>query len=88
MADTGWVKVSLLDYEGYVSLEFVTLSTDYVTAESKEEEEARLAKEEAERKAAAAAAAASSKKIIRWILLHRWIIFLCIPQVVPADQQL
>ena len=62
MADTGWVKVSLLDYEGYVSLEFVTLSTDYVTAESKEEEEARLAKEEAERKAAAAAAAASSKK--------------------------
>ena len=62
MADTGWVKVSLLDYEGYVSLEFVTLSTDYVTAESKEEEEARLAKEEAERKAAAAAAAASSRK--------------------------
>ena len=62
MADTGWVMVSLLDYEGYVSLEFVTLSTDYVTAESKEEEEARLAKEEAERKAAAAAAAASSRK--------------------------
>lgn len=62
MTDTGWVKVSLLDYEGYVSLEFVTLSTDYVTAESKEEEEARLAKEEAERKAAAAAAAASSRK--------------------------
>lgn len=62
MADTGWVKVSLLEYEGYVSLEFVTLSTDYVTAESKEEEEARLAKEEAERKAAAAAAAASQRK--------------------------
>ena len=62
MADTGWVKVSLLDYEGYVSLEFVTLSTDYVTAKSKEEEEARLAKEEAERKAAAAAAVASSRK--------------------------
>lgn len=62
MADTGWVKVSLLEYEGYVSLEFVTLSTDYVTAESKEEEAARLAKEEAERKAAAAAAAASQRK--------------------------
>ena len=62
MANTGWVKVSLLDYEGYVSLEFVTLSTDYVTAESKEEEAARLAKEEAERKAAAAAAAASQRK--------------------------
>lgn len=62
MADTGWVKVSLLEYEGYVSLEFVTLSTDYVTAESKEEEAARLAKEEAERKAAAAAAAESQRK--------------------------
>ena len=62
MADTGWVKVSLLEYEGYVSLEFVTLSTDYVTAESKEEEAARLAKEEAERKAAAAAAVASQRK--------------------------
>lgn len=62
MADTGWVKVSLLEYEGYVSLEFVTLSTDYVTAESKEEEAARLAKEEAERKAAAAAAAVSQRK--------------------------
>lgn len=62
MADTGWVKVSLLEYEGYVSLEFVTLSTEYVTAESKEEEAARLAKEEAERKAAAAAAAASQRK--------------------------
>lgn len=60
MADTGWVKVSILDYEGFVSLEFVTLSTDYVTAESKAEEEARLAKEEAERKAAAAAAARKS----------------------------
>lgn len=59
MADTGWVKVSLLDYEGYVSLEFVTLSTDYTVAESKEEELRRLAKEEAERKAAAAA---SSKR--------------------------
>lgn len=59
MADTGWVKVSLLDYEGYVSLEFVTLSTDYTVAESKEEEARRLAKEEAERKAAAAA---SSKR--------------------------
>ena len=61
MADTGWVKVSLLEYEGYVSLEFVTLSTDYVTAESKEEEAARLAKEEAERKAAAAAAAQAAE---------------------------
>lgn len=58
MADTGWVKVSLQDGEGYVSLEFVSLSTKYVVAESKEEEAARLAKEEADRRAAAAAAAA------------------------------
>ena len=62
MADTGWVKVDVKDSEGYVSLDFVELSTEYVTAESKEEEEARLAKEEAERKAAAAAAAAASRR--------------------------
>jgi cell wall-associated NlpC family hydrolase len=62
MADTGWVKVSIQDYEGYVSLDFVSLSTKYTVAESKEEEEARLAKEEAERQAAAAAAAAASRK--------------------------
>lgn len=58
-ADTGWVKVSVKDSEGYVSLAFVTLSTQFTKAESKEEEEARLAREEAERKAAAAAAAAA-----------------------------
>lgn len=62
MADTGWVKVNVSDKQGYVSLEFVELSTEYVVAESKEEEAARLAKEEAERKAAAAAAAAASRK--------------------------
>jgi cell wall-associated NlpC family hydrolase len=62
MADTGWVQVSLQDYEGYVSTEFVTLSTKYTVAESKEEEEARLAREEAERQAAAAAAAAATRK--------------------------
>lgn len=59
----GWTKVSIESGEGYVSNEFVTMSTEFVTAESKEEEEARLAKEEAERQAAAAAAekATSSK---------------------------
>ena len=55
--ENGWVKVDIEEGEGYVSTEFVELSTDYVLAESKAEEEARLAKEEAERKAAAAAAA-------------------------------
>jgi len=52
----GWVKVSIEEGEGYVSNEFVSLSTEFVTAESKAEEEARLAKEEAEREAANAAA--------------------------------
>lgn len=52
----GWVKVNVEEGEGYVSAEYVTLSTEFVKAESKAEEEARLAKEEAERKAANAAA--------------------------------
>lgn len=53
----GWVKVSIEEGDGWVSLDYVTLRTDYVQAESKEEEEARLKKEEAARKAANAAAA-------------------------------
>lgn len=52
----GWTKVSVEKGEGYVSNDYVKMSTEFVTAESKEEEEARLAKEEAEREAAAAAA--------------------------------
>lgn len=60
----GWVKVSMEEGEGYISTDYVTLSTEYVTAESKAEEEARLAKEEAERKAAeeAAARAAAARR--------------------------
>ena len=56
----GWVKVSIEEGEGYVSADYVTLSTEFVQAESKEEEAARLAKEEAERKAAEKAAKNSS----------------------------
>ena len=41
----GWVKVSIEEGEGYVSTEFVTLTTEFVKAESKAEEEARLARE-------------------------------------------
>ena len=52
----GWVKVSVEEGEGYVSTEFVTLSTEFVKAESKAEEEARLKKEEEARRAANAAA--------------------------------
>ena len=54
----GWAKVSTADGDGYVALDYVTLSTEYIHAESKAEEEARLAREEAERQAAARAAEA------------------------------
>ena len=58
----GWVKVNIEEGDGYVSMDYVTLSTEFVKAESKAEEEARLAKEEAERKAANAAANKKSGK--------------------------
>jgi len=58
----GWVKVNIEEGDGYVSLDYVTLSTEFVKAESKAEEEARLAKEEAERKAAQEAAAKAAAK--------------------------
>ena len=58
--DEGWIKVSIEEGDGYVSTEFVTLTTEFVKAESKAEEEARLAAEEAERKKANAAAAKSA----------------------------
>lgn len=57
----GFVKVATVEGDGYISRDYVTLSTDYVEAESKEEEAARLAKEEAERRAAAEAAEAARK---------------------------
>lgn len=52
-----WVKVNIEEGDGYVSREYVELSTEFVKAESKAEEEARLAKEAAERRAAQEAAA-------------------------------
>lgn len=55
----GWVKVNIEEGDGYVSKDYVTLTTEFVKAESKAEEEARLAKEEAERKAAREAARAA-----------------------------
>ena len=54
----GWVKVDIEEGEGFVSSDYVRLSTEFVKAESKEEEEARLAKE----RAAMAAANAAAKK--------------------------
>lgn len=58
----GWVKVSIEEGDGYVSLDYVTLSTEFVEAESKAEEEARLAKEKAAREAAQAAARKGTSK--------------------------
>ncbi len=57
----GWVKVSIEEGDGYVSLDYVELSTEFVKAESKAEEEARLAKEKAAREAARAAANKAAK---------------------------
>ncbi len=58
----GWVKVDIEEGQGYVSTEYVSLSTEFVKAESKAEEEARLAREEAERKAAQEAAARAERE--------------------------
>ena len=60
-----WVKVNIEEGDGYVSLDYVTLSTEFVKAESREEEEARLAKEEAERKAALEAARKAEEKNLK-----------------------
>ncbi len=57
-----WVKVDIEEGFGYVSIDYVDLSTEFVKAESKAEEEARLAKEEAERKAAQEAARKAAAK--------------------------
>lgn len=57
----GWVKVSIEQGDGYVSKDYVSLSTEYVHAESKAEETARLAKEQAEREAAQKAADKAAK---------------------------
>ncbi|MCR5197074.1 MAG: SH3 domain-containing protein [Pseudobutyrivibrio sp.] len=52
----GWVKVTCNAGEGFVSTDYVKLSTDFTVAESKNAEIARLAKEEEERKKAQEAA--------------------------------
>lgn len=50
-----WLQIKIQEGYGYVSAEYVTLSTEFVKAESREEEKARLKKEEEERQAALAA---------------------------------
>lgn len=56
-SEDGWVGVSIEEGTGYVSADYVDISTEYNYAESRKEEEARLKKEEEEREAAAQAAA-------------------------------
>lgn len=60
----GWIKVSIEEGDGFVAAEYVTLSTEFSFAESKEEEQARLAAEAAAKKKAEEAAkrAAEQKK--------------------------
>lgn len=48
----GWYKVKYKTYTGYVSADYVEVSTKYTYAESKEEEKARLKAEEEARKEA------------------------------------
>ncbi len=57
----GWVQVETTDGNGYVSTDFVSISTSYKFAESKAAEQARLAQEAAEEAAAKAAREAASK---------------------------
>jgi len=54
--EDGFAKVSYNNKEGYISLDFVDIHTEFVEAESIEEERARLAAEKAAREKAAAAA--------------------------------
>ena len=59
----GWVRVDIEEGFGYVSMDYIELTTEFVKAESKAEEEARLKKEkEARDKANAAAAAKAAAK--------------------------
>ena len=54
--DSGWVQVDSEAGTGYVSTQYVTLSTQYSYAESKASEQQRIAQEQAEREAAQKAA--------------------------------
>ena len=57
-----WVKVEIEEGYGYVSTDYVILSTEFVKAESKAEEEARLARERAAAEAARQAARQNTSK--------------------------
>lgn len=69
-SNPGWIKVTTEAGDGFISADYVVMSTDFVQAESTAEEQARLQKEAEERKEAeeaaqraiAAARAESEKK--------------------------
>ena len=56
----GWVKVSVEEGEGFVSTDYVSLSTEFVKAESKAEEEAAAAARKASQQQSSAPAASSA----------------------------
>lgn len=58
----GWLEVNIEEGNGYVSADYVKLSTEFVKAESIAEEKARLAKEKEAREAAQAAARKASQE--------------------------
>lgn len=59
----GWLRVNVEAGDGWISTDYVTLSTEFKQAESKEAEEKRLAKEKAAREAANAAASKRRQEI-------------------------
>ena len=68
----GWVGVSVEEGDGYVSADYVELSTEYTYAESRAEEKARLKKEEEERKAAEEAARQEEERQQAAAHLQEW----------------
>lgn len=61
--ENGFVKVSIEEGDGWVSMDYVILETEYVTAESIEEERARLEEEQRAKEEARKAAEAAEKKL-------------------------
>lgn len=61
--ENGFVKVSIEEGDGWVSMDYVILETEYVTAESIEEEKARLEEERQAQEEARKAAEAAEKKL-------------------------
>ena len=61
--ENGFVKVSIEEGDGWVSIDYVDMEVEYVTAESIAEERARLAKEEQAKEEARKAAEAAEAKL-------------------------